>query len=113
MHRSLIVARIVPGTEHEVARIFGRSDETSGLPTVAGVTHRSLYSLDDLYIHLLEADDPGSASVQRARRHPEFARVSERLKPYISPYRADWRGPQDAVATCFYTWNTEKSAGDP
>jgi cyclase len=76
------------------------------------VTHRALYSLDDVYIHLLETTADGPASVDRARRHPEFARVSERLEPFISPYRADWRGPQDAVATCFYAWNTEKGAGE-
>jgi cyclase len=112
MHRSLIVARILPGMEHEVAEIFARSDDSSGLPVAAGVTHRSLYSLDDVYIHLLETSDSGPESVNRARRHPEFARVSERLKPFISPYRADWRGPQDAIATCFYSWNTEKGAGE-
>lgn len=108
MHRSLIVARIVPGAEHEVARIFARSDDTSGLPAIAGVTHRSLYSLDDVYIHVLETADPGPVSVDRARRHPEFALISQRLKPFISPYRTTWRGPQDAVATCFYRWDPEK-----
>lgn len=108
MHKSLIVARIVPGSEQEVAGIFGRSDAATDLPAVAGVIHRSLYSLNDVYIHLLETDDPGPRSVERARQHPEFARVSEDLKPFISPYLSTWRGPQDAVAKCFYRWDIEK-----
>jgi cyclase len=108
MHRSLIVARIIPGAEDDVARIFARSDDTTDLPATAGVTHRSLYSLDDVYIHLLETADLGPESVERARTHPEFLRISERLKPFISPYRTTWRGPADAVATCFYRWDTEE-----
>ncbi|WP_327681279.1 TcmI family type II polyketide cyclase [Kitasatospora sp. NBC_00458] len=108
MHRSLIIARMVPGSEGDVARIFGESDETE-LPQIAGVTHRSLYLLGDTYVHLLETDDPGQAAVEAARRHPEFSRVSERLTPFISPYLATWRSPQDAVARCFYSW--EPGAG--
>ncbi|MEV6972761.1 TcmI family type II polyketide cyclase [Kitasatospora sp. NPDC093806] len=107
MHRSLIIARMVPGTEAEVARVFGESDATE-LPRIAGVTHRSLYLLGDTYVHLLETDDPGPAAVEAARRHPEFARVSERLTPFITPHLPTWRSPQDAVARCFYTWEPDR-----
>ncbi|WP_380279698.1 TcmI family type II polyketide cyclase [Kitasatospora purpeofusca] len=103
MHRTLIIARMVPGAEGDVARVFGESDETE-LPRLAGVTHRSLYLLGDAYVHLLETDDPGPEAVEAARRHPEFGRVSERLTPFIAPYLPTWRSPQDAVARCFYTW---------
>ena len=54
--RGVIVARIKPGAEEEVARIFAESDETE-LPRITGVRHRSLYVLDDIYIHLVETDD--------------------------------------------------------
>ena len=38
-----------------VAEIFTESDRTE-LPGIIGVRHRSLYSLDDLYVHLVETD---------------------------------------------------------
>src|SRR6185312_6778244 len=38
MHRSLIVAKIVPGSDREVAEIWAESDATE-LPRLAGVRH--------------------------------------------------------------------------
>lgn len=110
MHRSLIVARILPEAEHEVAEIFADSDSTE-LPHIAGVRRRSLYRLGDLYVHLLETDNPGAEAVAAASRHPEFARVSERLGAYISPYLPTWRSPKDAQAHCFYDW-TPQAGGE-
>lgn len=103
MHRSLIVARIAPGAERRVAQIFAESDETD-LPRIAGIDHRSLYRLGDLYVHLIETSRPSAQALEAARSHPEFARVSRRLEPSISPYLATWRSPADAVAECFYSW---------
>ncbi|GAB3159621.1 hypothetical protein GCM10027290_64740 [Micromonospora sonneratiae] len=104
MHRSLIVAKVVPGAEQQVAQIFAESDETE-LPGIVGVRHRSLYRLHDLYVHLIETEEPTSAALESARTHPEFVRISQRLLPYISPYLPTWRSPQDAVAQCFYHWD--------
>lgn len=104
MDRSLIVAKIAPDAERHVALIFADSDRTE-LPALAGVTHRSLYRLHDLYLHLIETTDPGEAALERARAHPEFTAVSERLRPYISPYLPTWRSPRDALARCFYRWD--------
>ena len=39
------------------------------------------------------------------RGHPEFIRISERLRPYISPYLPTWRSPRDAMAHCFYRYD--------
>lgn len=103
MDRTLIVAKIVPGSEDEVAKIFAASDRT-GLPQVVGVTHRSLYSLGDVYVHLVETQDPGPESITRGQGHPEFRRISEQLRRFISPYSPTWRSPADAVAAPFYTW---------
>lgn len=103
MNRSLIVARIQPAAESQVGAIWAESDRTE-LPWVAGVRHRSLYRLGDLYVHLLETEQPGADAVETARAHPEFARVSKRLSRYISPYLANWQSPQDAQAHCFYEW---------
>ncbi|HEX9337109.1 MAG TPA: TcmI family type II polyketide cyclase [Pseudonocardiaceae bacterium] len=103
MNRSLIIAKILPDAQDEVARVFAESDRTE-LPQVAGVRRRSLYRLGDLYVHLLETELPGPDAVATARNHPEFARVSERLSRYITPYLPTWRGPEDAQARCFYDW---------
>ena len=109
MDRSLIVAKVVPSAEQQVALIFAESDRTE-LPGLVGVRHRSLYRLHDLYVHLIETESPGSGALETARRHPEFARVSERLLPYISPYLPSWRTAQDAVARCFYRWDAPVTA---
>jgi cyclase len=103
MHRSLIVAKITPGAEEEVARIFAESDATS-LPRIAGVSHRSLYSLGDLYVHLVETLADGRQALADARGQEEFARISDRLGRHIQPYLPTWRTPMDAVARCFYTF---------
>ncbi|WP_131747168.1 TcmI family type II polyketide cyclase [Frankia sp. Cppng1_Ct_nod] len=105
MNRSLIVARITPGSQSDVAGVFAESDAT-GLPRVAGVVHRSLYSLGDLYIHLLETADDGRRAIENVREHEEFKNVSDRLRPYIQPYLPTWRSPQDAIAQCFYTYES-------
>jgi cyclase len=103
MYRSLIVARIRPGCEPAVARIFADSD-TTDLPHTVGVLGRELYSLGDCYVHLLDTERPAAAALGAARSDAEFARVSDELRSYISPYLPTWRGPQDAVASCFYRW---------
>ncbi|MEV4812416.1 TcmI family type II polyketide cyclase [Micromonospora avicenniae] len=110
MDRSLIVAKVVPTAEAQVAQIFADSDATE-LPYLAGVRHRSLYRLHDLYVHLLETELPGDTAVQAARGHPEFDRVSARLRPYISPYSPTWRSPRDAMAHCFYRFDAAAPIG--
>ncbi|NLU79746.1 TcmI family type II polyketide cyclase [Micromonospora sp. HNM0581] len=104
MDRTLIVAKVVPTAESAVAGIFAESDTTE-LPRLVGVRHRSLYRLHDLYLHLVETDSAGDDAVEAVRRHPEFVRVSSRLSPYISPYLPDWRSPRDAMARCFYRFD--------
>ncbi|SCF10397.1 cyclase [Micromonospora coriariae] len=111
MDRSLIVAKVVPTAEEQVAEIFAESDATE-LPRLVGVRHRSLYRLHDLYVHLLETERPAQGAVEAARGHPEFVRVSDRLRPYVSPYLPTWRSPRDAMATCFYRFDAP-DAGRP
>lgn len=112
MDRSLIVAKVAPEAERHVARIFADSDRTE-LPAVAGIAHRSLYRLYDVYIHLIETVDAGEVALERARLHPEFAAVSERLRPYISAYLPTWRSPRDALAQCFYRWDAPTPPDPP
>ena len=103
--RGVIVARIKPGSEEAVARIFAESDETE-LPRAAGVRHRSLFVLDDIYIHLVETDDEFAEAVDSVRDHELFQDISRKLDPYIQPYDpATWKSPKDAQAREFYSWD--------
>jgi len=108
MYRTLIIARINPGSEPAIANVFADSDRTE-LPHRAGVRRRELYALGDVYVHLLETERPTSESLDGARRSREFQRVSERLEPYVSAWLPTWRSPADAVARRFYRW--ERGAG--
>jgi cyclase len=103
MSRTLIVARIQPGAEPDVGRIFAASDATE-LPDEIGVQERSLYSLHDIYVHVVDFAASDEHSLERARALPGFRQISRDLTPYISPYDPAWARPQDAVARCFYRW---------
>jgi cyclase len=106
--RGVIVARIKPGAEEEVARIFAESDETE-LPQLTGVRHRSLYVLDDIYIHLVETDDEFATAVEGVRDHELFKDISRKLDAYIQPYNPDtWKSPKDAQAREFYSWEPKQ-----
>ena len=105
--RGLIVARIKPGAEEQVAAIFAESDRTE-LPALVGVRHRSLFVLEDIYVHLVETDDDFDQGVADVRDHPLFQDISKKLEPYIQPYNpVTWRSPKDATAREFYSWDRE------
>ncbi|WNI15649.1 TcmI family type II polyketide cyclase [Actinacidiphila sp. ITFR-21] len=104
MHRSLIVARMKPGSATDIAATFAASDEGE-LPGLIGVTGRSLFQFGDLYLHLIEAERPPGPEVARLKDHPEFRGISDNLTAYIEAYDPrTWRGPQDAMAQEFYRW---------
>jgi cyclase len=106
--RGCIVAKIKPGSEEEVAKIFAESDE-SELPALAGVRHRSLFVLDDVYIHYVEMDDDFQEKVDEIRDHPLFRDISRRLDEYITPYNPEtWKSPKDAQAREFYIWDADE-----
>jgi len=105
--RGVIVAKIKPGSEEQVAEIFAESDR-SELPQLAGVRHRSLFVLEDVYIHYVEMDEDFEQSVDEVRNHPLFKEISRRLDDYITPYNPEtWRSPKDATAREFYVWEDE------
>jgi cyclase len=107
--RGLIVAKIKPGSEDAVAKIFAESDE-SELPELAGVKHRSLFVLDDVYIHYVETDADFEMAVDQVREHPLFKEISRRLDDHITPYNPEtWRSPKDATAKEFYTWDADSA----
>ncbi|MEA2289103.1 MAG: cyclase [Solirubrobacteraceae bacterium] len=103
--RAVIVARIRPGTSDKVAEVFAESD-AGELPRLAGVRHRSLFVLQDVYVHLVETDGDVDGAVEQIRDHDLFREISARLEPYIAPYDpATWRSPKDAMAVEFYRWD--------
>lgn len=103
MHRTLIVARMDQGETEAVARIFADSDARE-LPRMIGVSRRTLFRFHDLYFHLVEADKDISPSLDKARSHPLYGDINERLSHHIRPYDPKWREPKDAMATPFYVW---------
>lgn len=110
--RGVIIAKIKPGAEDEVARIFAESDE-SDLPRLAGVRHRSLFVLEDVYVHYVETAEDFEAAVDEIRNHPLFTEISRRLDDYISPYNPEtWRSPKDATAREFYSWDADPDTDD-
>jgi cyclase len=105
--RGCIVAKIKPGSEEEVAKLFAESDE-SDLPQLARVRHRSLFVLDDLYVHYVEMDSDFEEAVEDVRDHPLFKEISRKLDAYITPYDPEtWKSPKDAQAREFYSWDAE------
>jgi cyclase len=103
--RGVIVARIKPGAQEQVAALFAESD-AGELPGLAGVRHRSLFTLGDVYVHLVEVDRDVAKTVEDVRQHPLFRELSARLEPYIEPYDpATWRSPKDAMGQQFYRWD--------
>lgn len=105
--RGCIVAKIKPGSEEAVAKLFAESDQ-SELPQLAGVSHRSLFVLDDLYVHYVEMDDDFQEKVDEIRNHPLFQEISRRLDDHIIPYNPEtWKSPKDAQAREFYVWDAD------
>jgi cyclase len=103
--RGVIVARIKPGCKNKVAELFAESD-AGELPAIAGVRHRSLFVLGDVYVHLVEVKRDFDQAVADIRNHPLFRELSAKLEPYIEPYDpTTWRSPKDAVAEEFYSWD--------
>ncbi|MGC4892527.1 TcmI family type II polyketide cyclase [Micromonospora sp. DT31] len=109
MSRLLVVSRIVPGAQGRVAQIFAESDTTE-LPHLTGVRHRSLYHLHDLCVHLMETVDVAPDLAAELHGHPLYERVNQRLSAHTAPYLPTWHSPRDAVAGCFYSWD---AAGSP
>ncbi|MGP3936603.1 TcmI family type II polyketide cyclase [Nonomuraea sp. KM88] len=104
-HRTLIVAHMEASHADAIAGIFADSDATD-LPHLIGVSRRTLFRFHDLYFHLVEADQDIKPDLDKARRHPLYLDVSQRLSEHVSPYDPNWREPKDAMAIPFYTWES-------
>ncbi|MBT2364007.1 MULTISPECIES: TcmI family type II polyketide cyclase [unclassified Streptomyces] len=110
MHQALIVARMAPGSAPDIAEVFAASD-SGELPHLVGVRRRSLFQFGDVYLHLIEADRPPGPAIAKVTEHAAFRDVSDRLAAFVSPYDPQtWRSPKDAMATQFYTWQSDRPA---
>jgi hypothetical protein len=110
-YRNVIVCRMVPGSESIVGDVFGHYDRTTR-PQDLGVIGRTLLSLDDLYIHVIERNaDP--AVTGQTRGLPAFQQIAEAIAPYVTPYPKGWQNPSDSVAKEFYRWEPDGGAEDP
>ncbi|MFM9607299.1 TcmI family type II polyketide cyclase [Streptomyces niveiscabiei] len=103
MHTTLIVARHVPGSEKEIARLFTESDGT-GLPEEIGVHTRKLFTFHDIYIHLVESQAPVGRAIDAAHANPLFQQISTALDAYIRPFEERWGDAERASAKQFYEW---------
>lgn len=106
MDRVLIVARMRESDMDSVANVWTASDATE-LPHVVGVRRRSLFHFHGLYFHLIEAERTNGTDtrIENVRRHPLFQDVNAKLAEYVTAYdEATWRGPRDAMANLFYSW---------
>lgn len=107
MPRTLIVARMRPGSEDEVRRIFSESD-AGELPRLIGVRERRLYRFHDLYVHSIDSAGAMRGPLDDVRDHALFRDINEKLRAHIAPYDPrTWRGPEDAMAQEFYAWCAE------
>ncbi|WP_433336588.1 TcmI family type II polyketide cyclase [Spirillospora sp. CA-294931] len=105
--RTLIVARMRPGSAAEVAELFAASDGAE-LPRALGVTRRDLYLYHDLYFHYVEFDGSASDAMAGAGEREDFQRLCRDLDPHITPYDPKtWASPADARAKPFYHWTGE------
>ncbi|MBM9508198.1 TcmI family type II polyketide cyclase [Actinacidiphila acididurans] len=105
MHYTLIVARMAAEDSDRVSTIWSESDATE-LPHLIGVRHRSLFRFHDLYFQLIGSEGGLGERIEAMRGHPLFREVNERLRPHIAAYDpATWRGPADAMAKEFYSWD--------
>ncbi|MEU9168965.1 TcmI family type II polyketide cyclase [Streptomyces sp. NPDC048420] len=105
MHSTLIVARMDPEANADVAKLFGEFDNTE-MPHRMGTRRRQLFHYRGLYFHLQDFDgDNGGELIEEAKTDARFVAISEDLKPYIGAYDPKtWRSPADAMATRFYHW---------
>lgn len=105
MQYTLIVARIAPEDTGRVADVWSESDATE-LPHLVGVKHRRLFQFHGLYFQLIGSEERLGDRIEEVRGHHLFQDVNEKLKPHISAYDPlTWRGPADAMAKEFYSWN--------
>jgi cyclase len=108
MYSELIVARMDACFSDPVAALFWDFDRTE-MPGLMGTRRRQLFHYQGLYFHLQDfAGEHGGNTIEAAKTHPTFIKISTDLRPFISAYDPEtWKSPKDAIATRFYHWAAE------
>ena len=107
IQRGVIVARIKPGAEEKVAALFAESD-AGKLPALAGVRHRSLFVLGDVYVHLVEIEGDVGEAVADVRDHPLFKAVEREARALHRAVR-----PRHVAVARRTRWPGASTAGTP
>jgi hypothetical protein len=112
MHTTLIVTHFVPGSEEKIARLFAESDGTE-LPDLIGVQRRKLFTIHDVYIHLVEAERPIAEGLEQHRASSLFQQLSKDLDEFIIPFEGKWGSVHQASARQFYHWERGEGVIQP
>ena len=103
--RGLIIAKIKPGAEQEVAKLFEESDQ-SELPRLAGVQAPQPVRARR-HLRPLRGDRRRLRRGGRHRSRPPAVQGDQREAGRVHhPYNPEtWRSPKDAQAREFYAWD--------
>lgn len=105
--RTLFVLRMPPENAEHVATLFAEHDK-GDLPHVVGLTRRTLFEFNGLYMHLVEGTEDSMRRLAANRDRPDFQEINTRLDDYLQRYDpANWRDLTDSMARPFYTWTAE------
>jgi hypothetical protein len=109
-YQELMVRRFDPRDAPRVARIFAEHDQ-SDLPGLIGVQRRTLFQLEDLYLHLVESDTDFVPRLHRATTHPLFKDIDGQLAALLSGYTSATGTMASSAATPFYRWTADPATG--
>jgi len=98
-----MVRRMDPGNSERVARLFEGHDSTEP-PGLVGATRRTLFRYQDLYTHLIEAEQDILPRLLEAGDHPLFQQIDRDLAPLLLPYDVDRPTLLQSRAEVFYSW---------
>lgn len=110
-YQALMVRRFDPRDASEVAQIFTEHDR-SELPELIGVQRRTLFQLEDLYLHLVESDVDFVARLHQATTHPLFRDIDTRLATLLNAYTSETGTMTSSAAQPFYRWPAPAPAGE-
>jgi cyclase/tetracenomycin F2 cyclase len=108
-----MVLRMKSENADAVATAFAEHDQ-GDLPGIIGVTRRTLFRFQGLYMHLIEADGDMLPELLDARKHPDFQAINRKLDNLLERYDpSSWRTLTDSMATPFYTWSAGAGRREP
>jgi cyclase len=109
---TLIVARVKPGSETGISRLFAESDATD-LPDLVGVQERRLFTFHDLYVHMVVSDENLASRLSPQHDTELFQRISKAMDEFVTPYQGAWGSPEKASARQFYHWRRNEGVLQP